>query len=90
MGVANLQEILQQKMNNVSKIFEFIRAYIYIILILTRGDRTDHVHKLEFTRNKLKEIVLIYSIEQYLFGQKKMEYLVLWVTNDGVKHIDKK
>ena len=38
MGVANLPDILQQKMNELFHGFEFIRAYIDDILILTKGD----------------------------------------------------
>ena len=30
------------------------------------------------------------NIEKYLFGKTEMEYLGLWVTSDGVNHIDKK
>ena len=35
--------------------FQFIRAYIYGLLITTKGDCTDHAQKLEFTPNKIKE-----------------------------------
>ena len=35
--------------------FELIRAYIDNILVLTKGDWTDHVQKLELTLNKPKE-----------------------------------
>ena len=55
MGVFNSQEIFQQKMNDLFIGFEFIRSYIDGILILTQGNWTDHVHKLESTLNKLKE-----------------------------------
>ena len=41
-------------MNDLFHGFEFIRAYRYEILILTKGDWTDHVHNLELNRNKLK------------------------------------
>ena len=33
----------------------------------------------------MKEIGLKCKIENYLFGQTKMEYLGLWVKRDGVK-----
>ena len=35
--------------------FQFIRAYIDELLVLTKVDWIDHVHKLELTLNKLKE-----------------------------------
>ena len=46
MGVANSTGHLQQKMNYLWHGFEFIRAYIDDILIPTKGDWTDHIHKL--------------------------------------------
>ena len=41
MGVANYPDILQQKMNDLFHGFEFIRACIYDILILTKRDCTE-------------------------------------------------
>ena len=46
MRVANSTDIFQQKMNGLFHGFEFIRVYIQNLLILTKGDWTDHVQKL--------------------------------------------
>ena len=46
MGVANSPDIFQQKMNDLFHGFEFIRVYIDDMLILNKGDWTDHVQKL--------------------------------------------
>ena len=46
MGVANSRDIFQHKMNDLFHGFEFIRVYIYDMLILTKGDWTYHVHNL--------------------------------------------
>ena len=54
MGVANFPENFQQEMNGLFHIFKFICTYIYDILVLTKGDWTDYVQKLESTLNKLK------------------------------------
>ena len=40
-------------MNDLFHGFEFIRAYIDDPLILTKGDWTDHIQKLELTIDKL-------------------------------------
>ena len=45
MGVANSPDIFQQKMNDLFHGFEFIRAYIDDMLILTKGYCTDHIQK---------------------------------------------
>ena len=63
MGVVNSPDIFQQKMNDLFHGFEFIRAYIDAILILTKGDWTDHIQKLVLTLNKLKEKGLKCNIE---------------------------
>ena len=50
MGKISLQsstnEGFQQKMNDLFHGLKFICAYIYDLLILTKGDCTDHVQKL--------------------------------------------
>ena len=46
MGVGNSPDIFQQKMDDLFHGFESIRAYIDDILILSRGDWTDHTHNL--------------------------------------------
>ena len=46
MGFANSPEIFQQKMNDLFHGLELIHAYIDEILILTKGDWTDHLKKL--------------------------------------------
>ena len=74
MGVANLPYIFQQKMNDLFCGFEFIREYIDNILILTQGDWTDHLHKLELILNKLKGKGDKYNIEHSFFRQTEMEY----------------
>ena len=72
MGVADSPDIFQQKMNNLFQGFEFIPAYIDDLLILTKGDWTDHVQNLELTLNKLKGKGLKCNIENYFFRKTKM------------------
>ena len=55
MGVDKSPENFQHKMNDLFHGFEFIRAYIYELLILTEGYWTYHVHTLELTLNKMRE-----------------------------------
>ena len=46
MGVDNFQDISEQNMNDLFHGFDFIRAYIDELLILPKGDWTDHMQKL--------------------------------------------
>ena len=73
MRFANLLDISQYKTNDLFHGFEFICAYINGILILKKGDWTDHVQKLESTLIKLKVKGLKYNIEESFFGQTKLE-----------------
>ena len=54
MVVANLPDILQQKMNGLFHKFEIIHVHIDILFVLTKVDWINHVQKLELTINKLK------------------------------------
>ena len=90
MRFMNSPEMFQQKMNDLFHGFEFIRAFIDYILILTKGYGKDYIQKLELTLNKLKEKGLKYNIEKYLFRKPEMEYLVFWVTHNGAKPINRK
>ena len=67
MGFANSPDIFQQKMIDLFHGFEFIRAYIDDMLILTKGDCTYHLPKLELTLNILKVKGLKCNIESLFF-----------------------
>ena len=54
MGVENLPDIFQQKMNDLFHVLEFIHAYIDYVLILTKVYWTYPVQNLESTLNKLE------------------------------------
>ena len=88
MGVENSPDIFQHKMNNLFHGFEFIRAYIYNILILTKGYWIDHIQNISLTVNKMKEKVHKCNIEDSFLGQTEMEYLGFLVTRDEVKPIN--
>ena len=83
-----IPQTFQHNMNDLFHGLEFIRAYIYEILILTNGYWKNHVHKLELTQNKLKEKVPKYNFDRSLFGHIEMEYLGLWFTHNGFKPIN--
>ena len=74
MGVSKSPDISQEKMNEMFCGFEFIRAYIDDLLIITKGDWSDRLEKLEPTLQKLKDNGLKCNIEKSFFGQTEMEY----------------
>ena len=70
--------------------FEFIQAYIDDLLIITKVDWSHHLEKLELTLKKLKYNRLKCNIKKVVFGQTEMGYLGLWVTQTGIRPINKK
>ena len=72
MGVANSLDIFQHKMNNLFHGFEFICAHIDELLILTKVDWKDNVHKIELIFNKLKVKGLKYKIKNEFFGKTEI------------------
>ena len=90
MGVSNSSYILQGEMNKIFCGFEFIRAYIDCLLIITKGDFSDHLEKMELTFQKLQDSELKWNIEKSSFGKTGMEYLGFWVTRTGIQPVNKK
>ena len=78
MGIDNPPDILQQNMNDLYHGFELIHAYIYDLLILTKGDWTDYVHKSESTLTKLKENELNIILKSLSSDRSKWNILGLW------------
>ena len=76
-------------MNEMFRGIEFIRAYIDYMLILTKGDWSDHINKLELVMKKLTANRLNYNIKKSFLGQTKMEYLSFWVTRTGIQRVNK-
>ena len=54
MGVSHSPEIFQKKISEMFRGFEFIREYINDLLIITKGDWSDRLEKLELTLKKKK------------------------------------
>ena len=70
--------------------FELIRAYINYLLIITKGDWSGHLEKLELPLQKLKDKRLKCNIKRSFLGQTEMEYLGFWVPWKGIQPRNKK
>ena len=90
MGLCNSPDILQEKMNEMFRGIELIRAYINDLLIIMRGDWSDQINQLKLVLKKLRANILKCNMEKSVFGQTKMEYMVFWVTYTGIQQINKK
>ena len=63
---------------------EFIKAYINDLLIITKGNWSNHLEKLELTQTNIKENRIKCNIEESLLGQTETEYLDFWVAWIGI------
>ena len=72
MGVCNSLDIFQEKMNEMFRGIEFIRAYTYDLLIITKFDWSDRLNKLELVLKMLRVNGLKCNIETFFFGQTKV------------------
>ena len=68
-GVSNYLDIFQDKMNEMFHGFDFIWEYINDLLIITKGDRSDNLTRLELIQQKLKDNGLKCNIKKSFFGQ---------------------
>ena len=75
MGVSNSPDILQGKTNEMFRCFEIIRAYIYDLLIITKGDWYNQLEKLELKFQKLEDNGLKCNIEKLSFGKPRWNIL---------------
>ena len=65
MGVSNSPEIFQEKMNEMFRGLGFIQAYINYLLIITKGDWSYHLEKMERTLHKLEDNGLKCNIKNH-------------------------
>ena len=79
MPVSNSPEIFKEKMNKMFCGFEFIWAYIDDLLIITKGDWSNHLENLELILQNIKDNGLKCDIKNSFFGKTEMEYLGFWV-----------
>ena len=55
MGICNSPEIFQEKMNKMFRGLKCIKAYIDDLFIISKGDWSDHLNKLEQVLQNLKD-----------------------------------
>jgi len=69
---------------------EFARAYIDDLLVLTTGKFEEHLSHLEQVLTRLSEAGLKVNAVKSFFGRTELEYLGYWITQNGVKPLNKK
>ena len=73
MGVCNYLHTFQEKTNEIFRVFEFIEAYINDLVIVTKGDWSHHLEKLELTLENFKTaglgvISIIHFLDKHMWN----------------------
>jgi hypothetical protein len=69
---------------------DYVRAYIDDLLILSKGDWSNHLDKLEAVLQRIEDSGLKVNAKKSFFGQSELEYLGYWITPTGIQPIPKK
>jgi len=90
MGLCNAPDIFQEKMSELMEGLEFARAYIDDLLVVSKGDFTDHLDKIESIFSRLSEAGLKVNASKSHFACDELEYLGYLINKSGVKPTMKK
>ena len=85
MGVADLQDMFQEKIAGLMKTLEYVRKYLDNLLIIIKSSFDDHVDKISRTLCPLQETGLWISAAKSLFAEEEIEYLGYILTREGIK-----
>ena len=69
---------------------EYVRTYIDDLLIITNGNQTDYLNKLETVLARLQKAGLKVNAKKSFFGRPELEYLGYWITRQGIQPLPKK
>jgi transposase InsO family protein len=90
MGLCNSPDIFQERMGELFAGMEFARAYIDDLLVLSSSTLEDHLDKLEQVLHRLQEAGLKVNASKSFFAREELEYLGYWITQEGIKPLNKK
>ena len=90
MGLCNAPDIFQEKMSELMAGLEFARVYIDDLLVLSKGDFSEHIQNLEVGFDGLNEAGLKINASKSSFGCGELEHLGYWISRKGIRPIDKK
>ena len=90
MGLCNSPDIFQEKISELMDGLDYVRAYIDDVLVLSSGDWTDHLRKLDHVFTRLSNAGLKVNAKKSFFGKPELEYLGFWITQNGIRPLAKK
>jgi hypothetical protein len=90
MGICNAPDTFLETISELMEGLDFIRAYLDDLLILTKENWDDHLHKLETVLQRVATADLKVNAEKSFFGRHEIEYLGFWITREGVEPMPNK
>jgi Reverse transcriptase (RNA-dependent DNA polymerase) len=90
MGLCNSPDIFQEKMICLMADLEYVREYIYDLLIITKGTYLAHLQKLATALTWLQQAGLKVNANKSWFAQEELEYLGYWITRNRIQPAQEK
>ena len=90
MGLCNSPDIFQEKVNELMQDLEFARAYLDDILVITKGDFTQHLEHIEQVLTRLNQAGLKVCMPKSKLCRYELEYLGYQISRKGIQPIAKK
>ena len=72
-------------MNELFAGFEYVRAYIDDLLIITKGTFDEHLNQLDTVLEKLETAGLKINATKSCFAAHELKYLGYWISQDGIQ-----
>ena len=90
MGLCNSPDIFQEKVNELFEGFEFARAYLDDVLVISKNSFEEHLDHLEQVFTQLSSAGLKVNITKSKFCQDELEYLGYTINQQGIQPTLKK
>jgi len=90
MGLSGSPDIFQDRMTNLVGDLEYARAYLDDLLCLTYDIFQDYLNELDVLLSRLQKLGLKVNAQKSVFCMDQIEYLGFYITQDGIKPMDKK
>ena len=90
MGIAGSPDIFQGKMLQLMMVLEYVKAYLYDLLVLSKSTFLDHLEKLRPVLIKLREAGLKINAAKSKFCALATEYLGYSLSRKGIAPQTKK
>ena len=90
MGLSNSPDIFQERMMEIMRDLDYVRAYIDDLLCISCDSFEDHMEKLEQIFIRIQKAGLKINANKSFFARPELEYLGYWITRRGIQPVAKK